>query len=177
MRFLVTITDRELEVEAKRANPGVTVRLGTKEALVQLAGELGSKIYTLRTSEQIFKVAMMKTGSEYLIQWRGYDFSVRVERSVARRYRALLQKTVPQLLKEPTAHTLTSHMPGLIGKIFITEGQRIEAGERLWVLEAMKMENEIKAPVPGVVEKIHVQAGTQVEKGQPVCTIRLGDLP
>lgn len=175
MRFLVTIADRELEVEAKPANPGVTVRLGTQERLVHLEGEPGSKIYTLRTSEQIFKVAMMKTDSEYLIQWRGYDFSVRVERSVARRYRALLP--APQLLKEPAVHTLTSHMPGLIGKLFVREGQRIETGERLWVLEAMKMENEIKSPVSGVVEKIHAQAGTQVEKGQPVCTIRLGDLP
>lgn len=175
MRFLVTIADREVEVEAKPANPAVTVRLGTKEVPVRLEGEPGSKIHTLRAGEQTFRIAIMKAGSEYLIQWRGYDFPVRVERAVARRYRALLQKTAPQF--QPTVHTLTSHMPGLIGKLFIHEGQRIEAGERLWVLEAMKMENEIKSPVPGVVEKIHVQAGTQVEKGQPVCTIRLGDLP
>ncbi len=177
MRFFVTIADRGLEVEAKPASPGVSVRLGTKEALVRLEGEPGSKLYTLRVGEQTFRIAMMKTNSEYLIQWRGYDFPVRVERDVARRYRALLKKAASQLLTEPAVHTLTSHMPGLIGKLCVREGQRIETGERLWVLEAMKMENEIKSPVSGVVEKIHVQAGTQVEKGQPVCTIRLGALP
>ncbi len=176
MRFTVAIGYREIELEANPGNPSATVCWGSGEQPVRLEGQPGSKVYILRLGEQTHRMAIMKVGSEYLIQWRGHDFPVRVERGVARRYRALLQKTAPRLPKEPTAHMLTSHMPGLIGKLFIREGQRIEAGERLWVLEAMKMENEIKAPVPGVVEKIHAQEGTQVEKGQPVCTIRLGDL-
>jgi pyruvate carboxylase subunit B len=56
-------------------------------------------------------------------------------------------------------------MPGLVLRLEVETGQRIEAGAGLLVLEAMKMENEIRAPVGGVVERIQVGAGQAVEKG------------
>lgn len=175
MRFIVTIDGEEYELEAIAGNRGFAVRWGDIERMGRLEGKPGSKIYTLQIGEEIFKLALLKVGSEYLVQWRGHDFPVTVERAVARRYRALLHRAASQAHGEPQVRTITSHMPGLIARIFVTEGQRIAAGERLWLLEAMKMENEIRSPSEGVIEKIHVQPGTQVEKGQPVCTIRIGD--
>jgi len=177
MRFIVTINDRELEIEAVPSNPGIVVQRGSEAVPVWLEGRLGSKIYTLHVGDQKFKLALMKTGSEYYIHWRGYELPVRVERAVARRYRALLQKAAPQAHGARDVHTITSHMPGLIAQIFIAEGQRVAVGEKLWVLEAMKMENEVRAPIAGVIEKVHIQPGTQVEKGQPICTIRVGEAP
>lgn len=177
MRFIVTVGDRELEIEVAPSNPGVTVQRGTERVPVQLEGTRGSKIYTLYVGEQKFTIAVMRANSEYLIQWRGYEFPVRVERAVARRYRAFLHKAVPHAHKEPHIQTITSHMPGLISHIFVVEGQQVNVGDRLWVLEAMKMENEVKAPVAGVIEKLYIQPGTQVEKGQAICTIRVGDAP
>lgn len=177
MRFIVTIGERELEVEATPSNPGVLIWRGAEQVPVRLEGVPGSKIYTLHVGDQTFSIALMRVGSEYLIQWRGYEFPVRVERAVARRYRALLQKAAPQTPRELHIHTITSHMPGLIAQIFVTEGQRVAVGERLWILAAMKMENEVKAPIAGVVEKIYIQPGTQVEKDQPICTIRVGEHP
>jgi biotin carboxyl carrier protein len=175
MRFIVTIGSREVELEAIPNNPCVTVRLGNQELPAMLESEPGSKICTLTIREHAFKIAMMRQGPEYVIQWRGYDFPVKVERTVIRYYRSLLQKAAPQLQEASAIYTMASHMPGLIGKLFAREGQRIEVGERLWVLEAMKMENEITSPVSGVIEKLHVQTGTQVEKGQLLCIIRVSD--
>jgi biotin carboxyl carrier protein len=177
MRFIVTISDKELEIEAVPSNPGIVVQRGSEAVPVWLEGRPGSKIYTLHVGDQKFKLALMKIGAEYYIHWRGYELPVRIERAVARRYRALLQKAAPQAHRALDVHTITSHMPGLIAQIFVTEGQRVAVGEKLWVLEAMKMENEVRAPIAGVIEKVHIQPGTQVEKGQPICTIRVGEAP
>jgi pyruvate carboxylase subunit B len=48
-------------------------------------------------------------------------------------------------------------------KILVLEGQTVEEGQGLLILEAMKMENQVKAPVAGVVARIHVREGDSVE--------------
>ena len=62
-------------------------------------------------------------------------------------------------------------MPGLVIRIEVAEGDRVGAGSGLVVVEAMKMENELRAGRPGVVAKIHVRAGQAVEKGAPLVTL------
>lgn len=68
-------------------------------------------------------------------------------------------------------------MPGLVVRVEVTQGQAVEAGEGLVVVEAMKMENELRAPSRGVVEQIHVSAGQRVEKGAPLVTLGLAKVP
>src|SRR6267143_1699021 len=64
-------------------------------------------------------------------------------------------------------------MPGLVVRVEVSAGQVVEAGEGLVVVEAMKMENELRASSRGVVEQIHVSAGQRVEKGAPLVTIKV----
>jgi biotin carboxyl carrier protein len=61
---------------------------------------------------------------------------------------------------------LTAIIPGLVLAIFVEPGQRVRAGERLLILEAMKMQNHITAPREGTLQRIHVTAGETVIKGQ-----------
>jgi pyruvate carboxylase subunit B len=56
-------------------------------------------------------------------------------------------------------------MPGLVVRLLVREGEQVQAGAGLVVLEAMKMENELKAPRAGVVQGIRVAPGQTVEKG------------
>lgn len=60
---------------------------------------------------------------------------------------------------------LFTQMPGKVVKIMATVGQKVEKGQTLIILEAMKMENEIKCGVSGVVKSIHVKAGDALENG------------
>ncbi len=60
---------------------------------------------------------------------------------------------------------MTSPMPGKILKIFIKEGQSVEPGTPILVMEAMKMEHTIKASKKGLIEKIHFKEGDQVSGG------------
>ncbi len=57
-------------------------------------------------------------------------------------------------------------MPGMVLKVFVGEGMEIKKGDNLFVLEAMKMENIIKAPADVVVKTVKIKAGDKVEKGQ-----------
>jgi pyruvate carboxylase subunit B len=57
-----------------------------------------------------------------------------------------------------------SPMPGKITRIMVSQGELIEAGQGVVILEAMKMENEIKAPSAGIVKAIRIQEADAVEK-------------
>jgi biotin carboxyl carrier protein len=61
---------------------------------------------------------------------------------------------------------LKAPMPGLVLKVLVTEGQAVKKGDGLLVLEAMKMENIIKASADGMVKKIHIEEKNVVDKNQ-----------
>jgi len=72
------------------------------------------------------------------------------------------------------SEAVVSPMQGTVLKVEVTEGERVEAGRVLCVVEAMKMENEIAAHRPGVVAELSVSPGDAVASGQVVCLV-LGD--
>ncbi len=84
-------------------------------------------------------------------------------------------KLAKQLQKESGTHssaiTLRAPMPGLIAKLLRTEGTVVTAGEGILVVEAMKMENEIKAPRTGTIKKIFVKEKQTVEKNDNLFTV------
>jgi biotin carboxyl carrier protein len=57
-------------------------------------------------------------------------------------------------------------MPGMVLKVMVESGQKIQKGDAIVILEAMKMENILKAPSDGVIKKVHILKGDKVEKNQ-----------
>ena len=66
---------------------------------------------------------------------------------------------------------VNSPLPGVIIEVSVKEGQAVKAGQKVAVLEAMKMENEISATKDGTVTAIHVTKGDSVLEGAPIVTI------
>jgi acetyl/propionyl-CoA carboxylase alpha subunit len=66
---------------------------------------------------------------------------------------------------------LEARMPGLVRSVPVAEGDRVERGTTLVVLEAMKMEIRVTAPHPGIIERIHCREGQQVDRGQVLVEI------
>ncbi len=66
---------------------------------------------------------------------------------------------------------ISAPMPGMVTDITVQEGDSVTENQPLVVLEAMKMENEIRSITSGTVKKIHIQPGQPVEKGQQLITI------
>jgi biotin carboxyl carrier protein len=62
-------------------------------------------------------------------------------------------------------------MPGIVVDVLVEEGQAVQTGDRLAILEAMKMENEIQAPCTGVVESVHVVPGQTVNLKDVIVSI------
>jgi biotin carboxyl carrier protein len=62
-------------------------------------------------------------------------------------------------------------MPGAVVRVAAAQGDRVTVGQPLVVLEAMKMEHTVAAPVDGVVSALHVRLGDQVESGQALAVV------
>jgi len=71
----------------------------------------------------------------------------------------------PSGLSNANAGELVTDMPGKIVKVLTTIGAVVNQGDTLLILEAMKMENEIKAGCDGVVKSVHVKEGQAIESG------------
>lgn len=68
------------------------------------------------------------------------------------------------LWQRPDEKKVEAFIPGTIQRIMAKEGQEVEVGSPLLILEAMKMRNEVLSPVSGVIKKIHVNEGEMVPK-------------
>jgi len=96
------------------------------------------------------------------IQINGQYFKVRLEDEFDQLVDQLGLKVNSQFhLKD-----IKAPMPGLVLKVEVKEGQEVEPGAVFLILEAMKMENVIRASAAGKVKKLHAKAGEAVEKGQ-----------
>jgi biotin carboxyl carrier protein len=84
---------------------------------------------------------------------------------------ALARKLQKESGTNNSSMTVRAPMPGLITKILRPEGSTVHHGEGIMVIEAMKMENEIKAPKAGIVKKIMVKERQTAEKNDHLFTI------
>ena len=66
---------------------------------------------------------------------------------------------------------MRAQIPGRVVKVWVAEGDTVEAGQRLLAIEAMKMENEIHAPHAGTVKSVKVEPGTLVERNDALLTL------
>jgi propionyl-CoA carboxylase alpha chain len=97
--------------------------------------------------------------SGYRIRYRGADLDVKVQSPrIAELYARMPEKTPPD-----TSKLLLCPMPGLIVKIDVEEGQEVQEGQALCTVEAMKMENILRAEKKGVVAKINAGAGDSLQ--------------
>jgi biotin carboxyl carrier protein len=103
----------------------------------------------------------------YSVLVGGAQYQVKVQDERARRL-AQADRSV----RAPAGElAIKSPIPGLIVKTLVAPGQTVAEGETLLILEAMKMENELRAPRAGVVHEVRVEAGAQAALGQVLVTL------
>ena len=74
-------------------------------------------------------------------------------------------------MEEQGPRKLVSAMPGKVVRVLLAPGSEVEAGQAVLVVEAMKMQNELKSPKKGVVQKIVVSEGTAVNAGDVLAIV------
>jgi len=100
----------------------------------------------------------------------GWRFVVEVEPAARAelRDRALRAAAEHQVA---AAITMRAQIPGRIARLWVVEGEAVEHGQRLLAIEAMKMENEIRAPHAGTIHAVRVAAGDRVERDDELLTV------
>jgi pyruvate carboxylase subunit B len=99
----------------------------------------------------------------------GYDLAVEgLEQNVGAGLAATPRPAAAVVVSEGA---VTAIMPGKIIRMLVAQGDRVAEGDVVCILEAMKMENELKAPKAGIVKALHVQPGRDVEMGTVLAEI------
>ena len=164
MKYFVTIGDRTVEVDLTGATPLVD---GTP-VHVELLSVGGAGLRHLLVDGE--SVSLVARQGDRRGRWQ---LTVASEALLAEvvdeRTRAIREMTGGNA--EPEARSVTAPMPGLVVKVEVAVGDRVKAGQGVVIVEAMKMENELKAPADGVVSSIAVEQGQTVEKGTLLLTL------
>jgi len=163
VKYTVTIGERTVEVEVQ----GDAVRLNGNPIGAHLVSIPRTPLRQLVLDGRARTYAMLRTDEGWDVHHRGETWPVAV---VDERTRQLRELTGQQG-KQKTGGVVKAPMPGLVLRLEVEVGQRVEAGAGVVVLEAMKMENEIKSAGSGIVKTIHVSAGEAVDKGAPLLEI------
>jgi pyruvate carboxylase subunit B len=167
MKYFVRIAERTVEVEVR----GDRVVVDGREQSAELRAVAGTPVRNLLAGGVSWIVPMEPLGrGEWLIQRRGDRFEVEVVDERTQHIRTLVgggkTHAGPQVLKAP--------MPGLVARVLVSPGAAFAAGDGLVVLEAMKMENELKAVGTGTVDQVLVSPGQAVEKGAILVSVAAG---
>ncbi|MCO6450577.1 MAG: biotin/lipoyl-binding protein [Caldilineales bacterium] len=101
-----------------------------------------------------------------------FDEEMHWVRAWSGRHSLAIRDARASVTRPPSGDTrVKAPIPGLITNVYVAQGERVEAGQPLLVLEAMKMENEIQAPRTGTVSNIHITAGQTVGMGDVLADI------
>ena len=165
VKYLVTIGAHTVEVEVD----GTRVTLGGEGLQAQLSPLPGTPLYLLLLAGDSWTVAVQPGEGPGCWALGVVGERVAVE-ALDEQSRQRQPAAAPRA--GPTgSRTVTAPMPGLVVRIEVAAGQPVEAGAGLVVVEAMKMENELRAPHSGVVATVHVAVGQAVERGAPLVTL------
>ncbi|HEX6387664.1 MAG TPA: biotin/lipoyl-containing protein [Anaerolineae bacterium] len=163
MKYITTINDQEYVIEIDHDHEILVNGAPYEVDFEQLAEGVLSLLLNHRSLEAV--VEAQDDIWNVLIKGELYTVKVQDERA----YR--LAKARGNALVVTGDAAIKSPMPGIIIAVPVVEGQAVKKGDKIVILESMKMENELRAPRDGVVGRVHVQPGASVEKDQVLAVI------
>ena len=163
MKYHVQVGGRDFEIEVD----GELVRLGQEEFTAHLLPIPGTPMMRLAANgtTRTFAISRGPHGWELQRDGRRWIAEVADERTQN------LKLLAGQAAQRSEGGLVRAPMPGLVLRLEVQLGQNVAPGAGLLVLEAMKMENEIRANSTGVVKQIFVQPGQPVDKGASLIEI------
>jgi biotin carboxyl carrier protein len=163
MLYHVSIEGKDYRLELDRAEGHWSCRLDGREIGVDavlvrpgvLSLRIGNAAYEIK-SERVDNELHLSVGSALFVA------EVRDPRSLRGR---------PRAADDHGPKKLTAPMPGKVVRVLVREQSQVEAGAGVIVVEAMKMQNEIKSPKKGIIQKLLVSEGTAVNAGDVLAIV------
>ncbi|HEX3820170.1 MAG TPA: biotin/lipoyl-containing protein [Candidatus Sulfotelmatobacter sp.] len=163
MTYDIAIDGKNYRLELERVD-GQWACLVDGHAIEVDAVLLRPSVLSLRIGDRSYEVKCDRVAGELqiFVGDRRFTAEVRDPRSLRGRIRAA---------DEHGPKKLTAPMPGKVVRVLVSQGSEIEAGAGVVVVEAMKMQNEVKSPKKGTVRKILVNEGTAVNAGDVLAIV------
>jgi len=158
--WTVLIDGACIDIDVELEPEGAAIRLpkAKRASALKTDWRPGQRVFRARLDDVFFTLQVRPNGEGWTIERRGARIAV----VVAARRESELRASLPE--KEPAdlAGMVISPMPGLIVSVAAKAGKAVKVGESLLVVEAMKMENILRAERDGVIKTVHVAAGASV---------------
>ena len=166
MQLVSRVDGKTERLSVERHHGHYVVEIGGVRHEVDIRA-LGPSVFSLLVEGESHETAVFRlSDGVYSVDWRGRSFAVE------------LVDPLTHLAEESRGESgklgkgvVKAYMPGRVVEVRVQAGDRVEAGQPMVVLEAMKMQNEIQAERSGVVVRVFVSAGEAVEGGDPLVEI------
>jgi biotin carboxyl carrier protein len=163
MSYIVKVDDKEYKIDIDREGNAFTVHLDEKDIRVDIAAPYQDSRMSLVIGNKLYSI-VFDSENHVVVNEEEYATAVSDE------YLHKLMMASPSAGQKHEA-TITVPMPGLVVELEVKEGDSVKAGQGLLIVEAMKMQNEIKAPKDGVVKKILIKKGQSVNSREKLMVI------
>ncbi|MFI4986102.1 MAG: acetyl-CoA carboxylase biotin carboxylase subunit [Alphaproteobacteria bacterium] len=162
--FLVILGEAQHAVTIAPAEGGYDVTVAGEVQAVRGSWRIAEPIFTATINGRLTTVQVDRRGAGYRLSRGGHQLEARVLTPVAAKHLAVM----PRKAATDLSRTLMSPMPGLLVSLAVAVGQEVKAGEALAVVEAMKMENVLRAERDGTVAKLHAEPGDSLAVDQAI---------
>lgn len=159
MKYIAEVDSLEFPVEILDEHH---IRFGKEILEVDLAAVSGQPLYSLIVNGESFEGYVYPDEGGWQVLLLGCSYSVNIEDEREKRLRA----PEASFTSPGREFTLKAPMPGLAVAVPVREGQQVEKGQILVILESMKMQNELRAPYAGSVARLRIKAGESVQQKQ-----------
>jgi propionyl-CoA carboxylase alpha chain len=163
-QWVVITGAEETPVSMTLTLSGFLVSVGNDDYSVVTDWALGEPLFEAQINGQQVTVQVERSGSGYKLFYRGAEINALVLSPKAAALNKLMLEKVPADLSK----FLLSPMPGLLVKLVVKVGDQVKTGEELAVVEAMKMENSLRATNDGIVAKISADVGDSLMVDQAI---------
>ncbi|WP_372801954.1 ATP-binding protein, partial [Paracoccus seriniphilus] len=157
--WVVFVGDTEVPVRIRADRDGANVIVDGQDLRVESDWTPGDSLARLTVGGKLLVLKVDRIAAGYRLRSRGADLKVHVRRPRA----AELVRLMPQKVAPDTSKYLLCPMPGLIVKINVAVGDEVEEGQPLATVEAMKMENILRAEKKAVVKSVNAEAGQSLK--------------
>lgn len=151
MKKKLRINDKTFEVEVKGEKNRLNVLVNGSDYKVNLSKKISNGFRSLLVDEEPFEVYCEQKSEAHFLLWIGHNcYDVRLGGSLS-----------GEDIEEGVS-LISAPMPGLVAKLKVRENDKVSKGDPILILEAMKMQNELKSPKKGIIKEILVEEGTKV---------------
>ena len=164
MKYITTVNDVEFQIEIEQNNQIV---VNGERYDIDFRHLPEADVLSLLLNNRSLEAVVEPRDDVWEVLTKGELYTVKVQDERAYRL-AKARGVVGDVAGEAP---IRSPMPGLIVAVPVTEGQHVQKGDKIIILESMKMENELRAPKDGIVARVNVTQGASVEKDQVLAVI------